>query len=198
MPTRTSLAALLAAGLLLVAACDDGGQYLGTPTSENTMANQDQYAELMRRPSIEEMIIRYDALREQLRSDLTKQLGLGSWAKQSGSASRTECVREYAQVRPGDAEKRHLDTWFSPTAIAPADWEKAKSIVSQVAGAQGFTKTKLVIDRPDDLQLDLADSFGAELSFGSVKNTIIALTTGCHMAVEAKKQAGSSSAPATR
>ncbi|WIX98646.1 LppA family lipoprotein [Amycolatopsis mongoliensis] len=198
MPTRTSLAALVAAGLLLAAACDDGGQYLGAPTSENTMTNQDQYAELMRRPSIEEMISRYETLREQLRSDLTQQLGVVSWAKQDGSPSRTECVREYPQVRPGDAEKRHLDTWFSPTAIAPADWEKAKSIVSQAAGAQGFTKTKLVIDRSDDLQLDLADSFGAELSFGSTKNTIIALTTGCHMAAEVKKQAGSSSAPTTK
>lgn len=198
MPTRTSLAALVAAGLLLLAACDDGGQYLGAPTSENTMTNQDQYAELMRRPSIEEMITRYDALREQLRSDLTQQLGVASWAKQDGSASRTECVREYPQVRPGDAEKRHLDTWFSPTPIAPADWNKAKSIVSQVAGAQGFTKTKLVIDRPDDLQLDLADSYGAELSFGAAKNTIIALTTGCHMAAEVKKQAGPSSAPVTK
>lgn len=162
------------------------------------MSSQDQYAELMRRPSIEEMITRYEQLREKIRGELSRKFGLAGWAPQVGSASRTECVREYPQVRSGDAEKRHLDTWFSPTAIAPADWERAKSIVSASAGGQGFTTTKLVIDRPDDLQLDLADSYGAELSFGAAKNTIIALTTGCHLAAEVKKQVGASTAPTSK
>lgn len=197
MSTRTRVMVIMVASFLFVAACDDGGQYLGAPTSETTMSSQDQYAELMRRPSIDEMITRYDALRGQLREELTKQLGLESWAKQVGSASRTECVREYPQVRAGDAEKRHLDTWFSPGTITPTSWEKAKSVVFGLAGAQGFTATKLVIDRPDDLQLDLVDSYGAELSFGSAKNTIIALTTGCHRAADVT-QAGASTPPASK
>jgi hypothetical protein len=195
MSSRKHLTALAAASLILVAACDDGGQYLGTPTSENAMSSQDQYTELQRRPSIEDVITRYDTLREQLRDALTTQLGVTSWTKQPGSASRTECVREYPQVRAGEAEKQHLDTWFSPTVIAPDKWPQAKSIVSNLAGAQGFTTTKLVIDRPNDLQLDLGDALGAELSFGSAKNTILALTTGCHMAAEVKKKAGASTAP---
>jgi hypothetical protein len=159
------------------------------------MPRQQQYSELMNRPNIDETIARYEEMRTAIRNELAKEINISQWAKQSGSANYTECAREFPDVDAKDAQKQHPETWYSTVKINPEKWTKAKEIVSSVAATYGFNKVSLVVDRTDDLQFNLTDAYSAELSFGSAKNTILGLTTGCHPTADAKKRGASTATP---
>jgi hypothetical protein len=175
---------------MLAAGCNDGNQYLNPTQPGKPMPRQQQYTELMNRPAINEMVTRYEEMREAIRGRLTKDFGLSQWVEQPGSANYTGCAREFPDVDVRDVQKQHPATWYSPTPISQNNWTQAKEIVSEMAGTYGFNKVTLVIDRADDLQLNLNDKYSSELSFGSTKNTILALTTGCHLTAEAKQRGG--------
>ncbi|MFF0146172.1 putative LppA-like lipoprotein [Amycolatopsis sulphurea] len=152
------------------------------------MQSQQQFTELMTRPTITEMVARYEQMRGEIRTQLTRDLGVTQWAEQPGSSNYTGCAREFPDVNVQDVQKQHPATWYSPTPISPENWEKAKGTVSSVARRYGFDKTALVIDSANNLQFDLNDKYRSELSFGSAKNTILALTTGCHLTAAAKQR----------
>ncbi|WP_410569558.1 LppA family lipoprotein [Amycolatopsis sp. cmx-4-61] len=191
MLTRTSLAAAMVAGTLLLAACDDGGQDLGTPSSETTVPSQQQYAELLRRPTIDEAVTRYEEARKTLRTKLTDNLGLTGWVdKHDGRQSG--CANEFPGVASRDAVRTFLSFITAPEGISSVQWVDAKRIATEVGKAYGFTKPGLERNNPPTFEFELRDQYGATLTLSSGTTTVISIETGCHLTTEAKGRIGAS------
>lgn len=186
MRSKSLLSVLLVASLVLVASCSDGGQYLDPKPTGSAMSQQQQYAELSNRPSLEEVVERYEEMRRTIRDRLTSRFGLPVWTEQNSPRS-SGCAPQFPDVDSKDAGKKFLSRWFS-TAPVTENWQEAKQIVVDVSRTYGFNSISLDIQRPDDAEFNVNDQNGAELSFGSAKNTVLALTTGCHLTAEAKQR----------
>ncbi|MEU0535754.1 LppA family lipoprotein [Amycolatopsis tolypomycina] len=191
MLTKTLLAAAMVAGTLLLAACDNGGQYLGTPSSETTVPTQQQYAELLRRPTIDEAVTRYDEARKTLQAKLADGLGLTGWVdKHDGRQSG--CANEFPGVDSRDAVRTFLSFITAPKGIPGEQWADAKRIATEVGAGYGFTKPGLQTNNPPTFEFELRDQYGATLTLSSGTTTVISLETGCHLTTEAKGRIGAS------
>jgi hypothetical protein len=191
MLTTTLLAAAMAAGALLLAACDDGGQYHGTPSSETPVPSQQQYAELLRRPAIDEAVARYEEARKTLQTKLTNELGISGWVdKKDGRQSG--CANEFPGVDSRDAVRTFLSFIAAPKGISAEQWADAKRIAADVGTGYGFTKPGLQTNKPPTFEFELRDQYGATLTLSSGTTTVISIETGCHLTAEAKGRIGAS------
>ncbi|KDN22807.1 LppA family lipoprotein [Amycolatopsis rifamycinica] len=177
------------AGTLLVAACDDGGQYLGTPSSETTVPSQQQYAELLRRPTIDEAVTRYEEARKTLQTKLTEALGITGWVdKHDGRQSG--CTNEFPGVDSRDAVRTFLSFVTAPKGISGEQWADAKRIATEVGAGYGFTKPGVQTNRPPTFEFELMDQYRGVLTLSSGTTTVISIETGCHPTTEAKGRIG--------
>jgi len=175
---------------LMLAGCDDSpNQYLDNthPSETSTMSVQQQFDQLMQRPSLEEITARYEEMRQKISDSLAQKFGVAEWGKRDSPPDTGGCAPEYS-VDSWDAGKYYAQIWYSKTPIAYAQWSQAKSAVSEIAGSYGFSTVALAIDKPGDMDLELNDSYGGKLTFGSAVNTSLSFRTGCHLTDEAKKR----------
>ncbi|MFI7122330.1 LppA family lipoprotein [Amycolatopsis sp. NPDC049868] len=197
MPSRTPLAVIMTASLLLpVAACSDSGQYVGTPSSEKSMPSQDQYAELSRRPSIDEAVAHYDKLRQALQTRLTAELGVKDWVdKQDGRQSG--CANEFPGVDSQDAVRMFLSFLIAPKPVTGEQWPAATRIVTEVGALHGFDKPGLQVSKPPAFEFELKDRYLASVTLSTDKTTVISIETGCHLTTAAKRRGGGAPASGT-
>ncbi|MGW3959515.1 LppA family lipoprotein [Amycolatopsis sp. NPDC005003] len=189
MLTKTLSAAAMLAGTLLLAACDGGGQYLGTPSSETTVPSQQQYAELLRRPTIDEAVSRYEEARKTLQTKLTDDLGIAGWVdKHDGRQSG--CTNEFPGVDSRDAVRTFLSFITAPKGVSSEQWGEAKRIATEVGAGHGFTKPGVQTNNPPTFEFELRDQYGATLTLSSGTTTVISIETGCHLTTEAKGRIG--------
>lgn len=179
MIPKAALTALVCAATLLVSGCD------------SEKAKDDQvnayFSELMQRPDLEQMEADYLAMLERIQNKLVSDMGIKPFPPDdeepiSGSA----CPGDFSIV--DDAEVRRYQFGASPGNISDADWPRALKLVTDVAGKQGFETVTPVIDKPGDHEVSITDRYGAELIFGTAKNTILSLSTGCHLTREAHQR----------
>lgn len=177
MRTTKLITALVSAAALLVSGCDT------TPSEDdvNVMFN-----ELMQRPDIESMQSEYLALLEKIRGRLVSDVGIEPFIPDDEGIGGSGCPGDMSQVR--EAEVRYMRSGRSPGNISDADWPRAKELVAGLAREQGLDTVKVVVDRKGDHEVAIYDDYGAELIFGTAKNTILSLTTGCHLNREAHQR----------
>ncbi|GAA2811738.1 LppA family lipoprotein [Saccharopolyspora taberi] len=168
---RLGKALPLIAGGALLAAC-------ATPSAPNDEGPmEDPRAALRQRPSIEEISARYDQMQQRLRDRLSAEVGAAGW-EVSAPVSRAGCT-ELPEVH--DAESWVLDSWKSPGNLPDAEWSRAVAIVGEVTGEYGFGAPEAVVDRPGDHEITAKDPFGAVYQFGTASNTMLMVSTGCHL-----------------
>jgi predicted LppA-like lipoprotein len=176
---------------LVLAGCDDSpsSQYLDNthPSGTSAMSVQQQFGQLMQRPSLEETTSHYEQMRQKIADMLTQKFGVTDWGKRDSPATSTGCGSSYS-VDDYDARAFVAQIWYSKTPVTYAQWPQAKSLVSEIASSYGFSAVALVIDKSDDMDLELNDSYGGKLTFGSAVNTSLSFRTGCHLTDEAKKR----------
>lgn len=175
---RRALVSAVTLLALLVSGCDPN------PSEDDVNA---RFSELLKRPDIEQMQSTYLALLERIRNALVDEIGIEPFIPDpdepiSGSA----CPGDFSAV--SDGEVRRYRSGRSPGAISDADWPRALSVVTSVAGQEGFGKPEVVVERPQDHEVALRDRYGAELIFGTAKNTILSLSSGCHLTREAHQR----------
>lgn len=156
--------------------------------SGDSMSTQQQFAELMQRPDIDEALTRYDQMRTAIRGTLTTTLDLPAWQEDSGTESTRGCTSAFPALDPYDVAKVHPTTWFTESALDTTRWAQAKTAVLEASAPFGFTKIVIASDHPGNFQLTIVDTYGAELSFGAAKNIVLALTTGCHLTATARQR----------
>lgn len=175
---RASLAALFCSAALLVSGCDSG--------QSEDKANQ-WFTELMQRPDIERAQASYLAMLERIQRELVDQLGIAPFPPDEDEPiSASACPGDLSLIP--DAEVRRYQFGASKGNISDAEWPRALALVTEVAAQNGFDRVNTVIDRPGDHEVAITDRLGAELIFGTAKNTIVSLSTGCHLSREAHER----------
>ena len=141
------------------------------------MSKQQQLAA---RPPLDDAIASYEKICTTIQERLTADFGVAQWTEEPNSAEFSGCAPQFPDLSEQEAGKKLLSRWYSPTSL-PAPWNQVKQAVREVAGAHGFTTVTLDTHQAGDAEFNLADQLGAQPSFGTSKNTVLSLTTGCHL-----------------
>ncbi len=141
----------------------------------------DQRATLRQRPDIEQISIRYEQMQAELRDRLSADIGGLAWVNDENE-SRGGCGFEFPDVREG--ESRSLARWTAPGNLPDARWDDALAIVQEITGKYGFATPEVIVNRPADHRVVVADPYGGTLDFGTAVNTILSMHTGCHLPPE--------------
>jgi hypothetical protein len=168
-------AILVFATALICAACGSSTESMGNPVGIN-----EQFAALLQRPDIEQAQSRYLGMLEAIRTELVARLGIAAWQPDEDGLSGSFCGFDFSDVG-ADGEIRRYSSGMSPGNIPDNRWADAVAIVAELANPYGFGAPGVVVDRPGDHEVSLRDSYGAELLFGTAKNTILSVSTGCHL-----------------
>lgn len=180
MNPRAALTALVCAATLLVSGCD------------SEKAKDDQvnayFSELMKRPDLEQMQTDYLAMLERIQKKLVSDMGIKPFPPDDEEPISASACPGDLSVLSSDGEVRRYQFGASPGNISDADWPRALNLVTELAGKQGFERVTPIIDKPGDHEVSIKDRYGAELIFGTAKNTILSLSTGCHLTREAHQR----------
>ncbi|ALG11177.1 hypothetical protein AOZ06_33690 [Kibdelosporangium phytohabitans] len=168
-------AGFLCTALLLVGACDSKG---------GSMTKDEQFAELMKRPDIEQIEADYLKLLEDIRTELVARTGIAQWVPKDEPITGSGCG-DFPGI---GGNVRRYSSGHSPGNLPDAKWQDAVELVESIAGRQGFKLHGAVVDRPDDHEVTLGNDYGAELLFGTAANTTLSISTGCHLTRAAKQR----------
>lgn len=177
MKSTSLLTALAATAALVVGGCDS------SPSEDDV---NEMFSQLMQRPDLETAQAEYLALLERIRTRLVDDLGIKPFIPAEESVRGAACPGELSEV--DEAEVRFYPSAYSRGTISDADWPRAVEIVTSITSKHGFGEPKTVVDRSGDHEVAIYDTYGAELIFGTAKNTIVGLTTGCHLTREAHQR----------
>ncbi|RJQ91983.1 hypothetical protein D5S19_01365 [Amycolatopsis panacis] len=144
------------------------------------MSKQQQQAQLAARPTLDEAVAGYEKFRTALRERLATDFGVADWTEEPNSAEYRGCAPQFPDLTEQEAGAKFLARWYAQTSLVP-QWEKVKHVVREVVAAYGFTKLTLDVNQNGDAELNFVDQLGAQVSVGSGKNTVVSLTTGCHL-----------------
>ncbi|HEX2297216.1 MAG TPA: LppA family lipoprotein [Pseudonocardiaceae bacterium] len=154
--------------VVLAAGCTMGG-------SENDDMD-DKLATLAQRPTIEEMSAAYEQMQTRLRDRLSAELGPLRWVNRENRGG-AGC----ADFPGAGGQSLTLDRWTSEGNLPDAQWDRAVQIVAEVTGEYGFGPPESVVDRPGDHEITATDRYGGGYQFGTARNTVLMVSTGCHL-----------------
>lgn len=143
---------------------------------------EDPRSLLHQRPSIEEISERYEQMQQRLLDRLNTEVGPLSWAM-SDPVSRAGCT-EFPDVF--DAESRVLESWRAPGNLPDDQWPLAVEIVQEITVEYGFGEPEIIVNRSGDHEIIGNDQYGAVYQFGTAADTVLMITTGCHLLAAAK------------
>ncbi|GAA0513733.1 hypothetical protein GCM10011581_04600 [Saccharopolyspora subtropica] len=132
---------------------------------------------LQKRPGMAEISARYRQMQQRLRDRLDHEFGPLSWSM-SAPVSRSGCT-EFPDV--ADAESWVLESWKSPGNLPDEHWLRAVEIIRHITGEYGFGEPEIIVDRSGDHEITANDEYGAVYQFGTARNTVLMVTTGCHL-----------------
>ncbi|MCA1189969.1 MULTISPECIES: LppA family lipoprotein [unclassified Saccharopolyspora] len=148
------------------------------PGQESEGSMEDQRAELLSRPSMEEASARYQEMLTRVRDELAVAYPWISWnyvreLHNSGCTGFNEFTTT--------AESQTLGVWSTEGNIPDPEWPHAEQIVARISAEYGFTPPETVVSRPADHQIVGSDAYGAGYRFGTAKRTVLSGSTGCHL-----------------
>lgn len=173
--------AALAVLVFSLAGCGSGD----TAPEEGSM--DEQHAELMRRPSIEEVTAQYNEMHGRIQDELTATFPWMRWVQmQEGVRAGCTAFDSFSEV----AQSNTLGIWTTDGTVPDADWARAQQVIADITREYGFTPPETVVSRPSDHQIVGKDSYGGNYRFGTAKTTVMNGSTGCHLPqAEKDKQA---------
>ncbi|MBB5153424.1 LppA family lipoprotein [Saccharopolyspora phatthalungensis] len=143
---------------------------------------EDPRSLLQQRPSIEEISERYEQMQQRLLDRLNIEVGPLAWALWD-PVSRAGCA-EFPDIF--DAESRVLQSWRAPGNLPDAVWSRAVEIVQEITVEYGFDEPEIIVNRSGDHEITGNDQYGAVYQFGTAADTVLVITTGCHLFAAAK------------
>lgn len=158
--------------VVLAVGCAVGG-------SENDDMD-DKLATLAQRPTIEEMSTTYQQMQARLRDRLSAEVGPLRWVNDQ-NAGAAGC----ADLPGVGGRSLTLDRWTSEGNLPDAQWDRAVRIVAEVTGDYGFGAPEPIVDRPGDHEIIATDPYGGGYQFGTARNTVLMVSTGCHLPADA-------------
>lgn len=138
----------------------------------------DPIDELKSRPTLEQIITRYEQMQQRVFDALSTELGPFTWEpRHEGTASLC------GQGFPSDTSGRRtsLPLWAFEGSIPDAQWPRAVQIVADITAEYGFDPPKILADRPGQHAIAGAGEYGANYRFSGQINTSWQIATGCHL-----------------
>lgn len=182
---RASLTVCVVLLGMLAASCNDN--YPGAGDDESDMSPNEQFTTLMRRPDMDAALERYRSMSHEIRARLSNEFGLPAWTSGGGGRVSPGCD-DFPGVHGWDAEQHVGDNWSTPKPLTDAQWPNAVAEVKEIARTYGFDNATIDVAKQRFRKIELEDGYGATLYFGKETNTLIGVTTGCHLTAEAKKR----------
>ncbi|MGH3799559.1 MAG: LppA family lipoprotein [Pseudonocardiaceae bacterium] len=177
------LAAVLALTVLMVGC---GIARWGEDTVEEKLAT------LAQRPTIEAIRATYETMQARLRDRLSAEVGPLQWVNDE-NFSGAGCA-DFPNV---GGHSLTLDRWTSEGNLPDAQWDRAVRIVAEVTGEYGFGAPRVVVNRPSDHEITATDRYGGHYLFGTAANTVLMVSTGCHLPANAHPRTASHAPPST-
>jgi hypothetical protein len=176
---RSSIPALICALALLLGGC--------TGDNPKGEAVNDQFAELLKRPDIDQVEAEYQGMLTAIRDKLVREVGVASWVPDNEGLSGSACGFDFPDVG-ADGKVRRYSSGVSPGNITDEKWPAAVATVVGIAAQHGFGAPDVVVDRPGDHEVSLKNPSNAQLLFGTAANTTLSVSTGCHLTAEAHQR----------
>jgi Lipoprotein confined to pathogenic Mycobacterium len=150
-----------------------------------------EFHELMQRPDIDQAYARYEELigkTQKILSDTFPRLNWHLYDPPSSAA----CGHDFNAVNQDspttdDAETKSLGGWTAAGGVTGEQWHQAIAAITPLLQSYGF-KAVFHVDGPKDYQIDFYDEYDADFSFGSMLDTSMRITTGCHLTAEVKRR----------
>jgi hypothetical protein len=146
----------------------------------------DVFTELMKRPNLTQVQADYQSMFETIRERLVAEVGVAQWVPHHDPISGSACPGDLSHL--DGAGTLSMDAGTSPGNLPDAKWDQAVAIVSEVAGKLGFGAPKVIISGPSDHEVSFRDPYNGQLLFGTGGNTVLAVSTGCHLTSEAHQR----------
>lgn len=158
----------LVLGILLVAVLAACGSDDPSPSKESTMSKS---------VSMESAIADADQMRQEMFRALAAELDERTWAvtPNDDGPTRAGCNGD------DGAETVILPAYYFAGTYPEESWKKAAQVVEKVGRAHGFDRVKVLVDRPGDFSMTGLAEDGGSYDFGMGKNTVLGITTGCHV-----------------
>ncbi|WP_246258127.1 LppA family lipoprotein [Amycolatopsis anabasis] len=150
-----------------------------------------QFAELRKRPDIEQAESAYQGMLTEIRDRLVREVGIAAWQPPGEPVSASGYVGDLSAIGR-DGEIRRYSSGISPGNLPDAEWARAVALVRETAQRQGFGEPAVVGDRPGDHEVSFPHPSCTELLFGTAANTTLSLSTGCHLTAEAHRRRSAS------
>ncbi len=163
--------------LLLLAGCNSAAK------EKEKMS--EAFAELMKRPDITQVQADYQSMFETIRERLVAEVGVAQWVPHRLPISGAGCDADFSHL---DGETLSMDAGTSPGNLPDAKWDQAVTIVTEVAGKHGFGPPRVVVSGPSNHEVSFKDPYNGQLLFGTGGNTVLAVSTGCHLSAEAHQR----------
>ncbi|MGH3913675.1 MAG: LppA family lipoprotein [Pseudonocardiaceae bacterium] len=157
---------------VLVASCGFAG--LETDDMDEKLAT------LAQRPTIEDIRVTYEDMQARLRDRLSVEVGPLRWVNDQNFGG-AGCA-DFPNV---GGQSLTLDRWTSEGNLPDTRWDDAVRIVAEVTGEYGFGTPQVVVDRPSDHEITATDRYGGHYLFGTAANTVLLVSTGCHLPADA-------------
>ena len=134
MKLAKTVAGISLLALVLVGCDSPSSQYVDNahPSGTSTVSVQQQFDQLMQRPSLEETTSHYEEMRQKIADSLTSNLGISNWNKRDGQPETDGCGSGYS-VDSWDGRTYYAQALFSKIPVAYTQWQQAKSLVSGIA-----------------------------------------------------------------
>lgn len=136
----------------------------------------EKLATLAQRPTIEAIRDSYEEMQARLRGRLSAEVGPLQWVNRQNAGS-AGCA-EFPGV---GGQSLTLNRWTSEGNLHDARWPAAVAIVTEVTAGYGFGAPEAVVDRPGDHEIVGTDPYGGRYQFGTARNTVLLVSTGCHL-----------------
>ncbi|MGH3785784.1 MAG: LppA family lipoprotein [Pseudonocardiaceae bacterium] len=157
---------------LAIAALAAGCGFIGSESEDM----DEKLATLAQRPTIEDIRVTYEEMQARLRDRLSTEVGPLHWVNRK-NFSGAGCA-DFPNV---GGQSLTLDGWMSEGNLTDTRWADAVRVVAEVTGEYGFGTPRVVVDRPSDHEITATDQYGGHYLFGTAANTVLLVSTGCHL-----------------
>ncbi|MGH3938552.1 MAG: LppA family lipoprotein [Pseudonocardiaceae bacterium] len=140
----------------------------------------EQLAMLAQRPTIEDIKVTYEDMQARLRDRLAAEVGPLQWINRE-NFSGAGCA-DFPNI---GGQSLTLNGWKSEGNLPDGRWDQAVRIVAEVTGEYGFGTPQVLVDRPSDHEITATDQYGGHYLFGTAVNTVLLVSTGCHLPTDA-------------
>lgn len=144
---------------------------------------------LMKRGDIDNVVAKHKKMYTEILNELSSNISMLRHWSEFEPAARSGCGSDYPGIG-SDGETHDFNDYTVNGKLSDSEYEQALKIIGQVGKKYGFASSpQRLHDSPGSHDAAFHNTENeSEITFGTDKNTLIGVSVGCHLTVEAKKR----------